>query len=77
MAVYYGHKPDGIGFFSHYKHKVNANLLAKAAYLLPWSSWVRDSLIQDYQIPPERIMVVPQELIWINGAPGPILVTGR
>lgn len=59
MAVYYGHKPDGIGFFSHYKHKVNANLLAKAAYLLPWSSWVRDSLIQDYQIPPERIMVVP------------------
>lgn len=58
MAEHYGHKPDVDGFFSRYKHKVNMHLLKNAAYLLPWSSWVRDSLVQDYNIAPERIKVV-------------------
>ena len=68
MATHYGHKADGKGLISHYKHWVNVKLLHNAARLLPWSTWARDSLVQDYGVPPERIEVI---------APGVDLETWR
>lgn len=59
MGAHYGHKADGEGLISYYKHRVNVKLLNNAAFLLPWSNWARDSLVNDYGVPVERIEVNP------------------
>jgi len=59
MGAYYGHKADGKGPISQYKHRLNVKLLNNAARLLPFSTWTRDSLVHDYGVPPECIEVNP------------------
>ena len=59
MSHHYGHQPDRAGFVSRYKHQVNGRLFQGAARILPWSNWVRESLIADYGVAPERIEVLP------------------
>jgi glycosyltransferase involved in cell wall biosynthesis len=44
---------------SRVKHELTRRVYARASHLLPLSWSCRDSLIQDYGIPPERITVVP------------------
>jgi glycosyltransferase involved in cell wall biosynthesis len=44
---------------SRVKHELTRRVYAGAAHLLPLSWSCRDSLIEDYRIPPERITVVP------------------
>jgi glycosyltransferase involved in cell wall biosynthesis len=59
MAKHYGHLPDRGGVVSRYKHNANVATFGSAARLLPWSSWVRDSLIHDYGVNPDRVEVLP------------------
>lgn len=59
MATHYGHHPDGSSLIARYKHNANINTFRNAAHLLPWSNWVRTSLIQDYGVKPELITVLP------------------
>ncbi len=59
MGHHYGHQPDRVGFIRWYKNHVNRGLFQKADRILSWSNWVRDSLIHDYDILPERIEVLP------------------
>lgn len=66
----YGHRPDRIALLKTYKHYVNKNLFQNAAKLLPWSTWVRNSLISDYDVSPDKIEVVPPGVDlqrWIPG----------
>lgn len=44
---------------SRLKQAVTASVYRSAFHLLPWSTAVRDSLIEDYGIPEDRITVVP------------------
>jgi glycosyltransferase involved in cell wall biosynthesis len=46
-------------FASSVKHELTRRVYARAFHLLPLSSSCRDSLIDDYGIPPERITVMP------------------
>ena len=59
MGEHYNHHSDGNTLLSRYKHWKNVNIFKGAARILPWSSWVRDSLIADYGVDPNRIEVVP------------------
>ena len=59
MAHEYGHRPDGIGPIARFKHRSNVRLFRQAARLLPWSNWVRDSLLDDYGVDPSRVEVLP------------------
>jgi glycosyltransferase involved in cell wall biosynthesis len=40
------------------KHRLTRDLYADVAYLLPWSDWVRNSLIADYGVHEEKIRVL-------------------
>lgn len=71
MGEQYGHRPDRPGLLKQYKHAVNRKLFQGAAWLVPWSTWVRDSLITDYGAPPERITVVPPGVDLARWRPGP------
>lgn len=62
---------DGLGSFydhrrsvretpvTHYKHAVNVDVYAAARLVLPWSHWTKDSLMRDYGVPEEKIVVIP------------------
>ena len=41
------------------KHRLNQRCFRRAAHLVTWSAWARDSLVADYAIAPDRITVVP------------------
>ncbi len=58
MGTSYNHQADR-GPFSWYKHAVIVKLLRGARRLLPWSNWVKTSLIDDYTVDPKRIEVIP------------------
>jgi len=58
MAEHYGHSPDRFPPLQRAKHAVNARRFQQAAMIVPWSNWVRDSLIDDYGVSPERIEVL-------------------
>jgi glycosyltransferase involved in cell wall biosynthesis len=59
MADEYNHTADGDSFIARLKHEINVKLMQNAALHFPWSSWNRVSLINDYQVPEEKIFVVP------------------
>ncbi len=59
MAADYNHHQDRNPLLKRYKHWLNVNLFRQAAQILPWSNWVRHSLIEDYGVAQERISVVP------------------
>ncbi|MCB9420717.1 MAG: glycosyltransferase family 4 protein [Ardenticatenaceae bacterium] len=59
MGEHYGHQPDTISFIAQYKHRVNRELFQGAYRIIPWSNWVKDSLINDYAVPEHKITVIP------------------
>jgi glycosyltransferase involved in cell wall biosynthesis len=58
MAHLYNHQPDQAGVIANFKHNINVEIMRGATYILPWSSWTRDSLIRDYGVDPRRIEVI-------------------
>ena len=59
MGQHYGHTVARAGPLRAYKHWVNRRVFGGAAAVLPWSTWVRQSLIADYNVSPSRIEVIP------------------
>ena len=59
MSDYYGRSPDRNSLLMWFKRSFNRRLFQNAARILPWSTWVRDSLINEYGVAPEHVEVVP------------------
>ncbi|MEJ2749644.1 MAG: glycosyltransferase family 4 protein [Anaerolineae bacterium] len=59
MGEHYGHKLNRNPLIRWYKHRANKKLFQSAARVLPWSNWVRESLINDYDVSPQNIEVIP------------------
>lgn len=59
LAQHYGHRADRSGPLAAWKHRVNRRVFGEAAWCVPWSAWVADSLRDEYDVPAERIAVVP------------------
>jgi glycosyltransferase involved in cell wall biosynthesis len=53
----YGHRPAGDGWLDSRKYKLNKDAFAAARALVAWSQWAADSLVADYGVPRERIVV--------------------
>ena len=71
MAEGYGHRTDRLKLAQNWKHRVNRRVFADAAACVPWSTWVADSLAEDYGIPIDRIEVIPPGVdtgVWLPGA---------
>lgn len=58
MADQYGHLTDRLPPVRAAKHALNRWLLGGAERVLPWSTWARDSLIDEYGVDPGRIEVI-------------------
>lgn len=72
IGARYGHSADRIGPLAWYKRRVNRLVFHGAERLLPWSSWTRSSLLNDYGVRPERVQVLPPGVdleVWRPGGP--------
>lgn len=59
MGEYYHHEADVSGMMQRYKHRSNRQMLQSAGRILPWSSWAKTSLIEDYGVNADKIEVLP------------------
>ena len=59
MAHSYGHQADRGGLVALLKHRASAGTLRRAARVLAWSKWVRQSLVDDYGLHESRVCVLP------------------
>ncbi|MFN0072761.1 MAG: glycosyltransferase family 4 protein, partial [Chloroflexota bacterium] len=59
LGEFYDHQSDGDSPSARLKHQLNCWAFAHACRVVAWSHWVRDSLIDDYAVPPGRIDVIP------------------
>ena len=54
----YGHRPAGDGWLDAQKRRMNRAALGAARALVAWSEWTASSLVSDYDVPRERIVVL-------------------
>ncbi len=71
VAEGYGHTPDTSGLLGRLKHRANLRMFRTAAHCVGWSTWVRDSLVDEYGVAPERAVVIPPGVDTQCWAPGP------
>jgi glycosyltransferase involved in cell wall biosynthesis len=55
----FGHPVDRNPCIREYKYRKTCQVYQRAVRLLPFSNWVKDSLVLDYQVDPQRIEVIP------------------
>ncbi len=58
-AAFFGHRADGDTPLARWKHRVNCRVFDRSALLVPWSSWVRTSLVEEYRVAPAKIEIIP------------------
>lgn len=71
LAQAYGHQPDTNRLLKAFKHSANRAVFQRAAAVVGWSSWVRDSLLSDYGVPQEKIHVIPPGIDLETWSPDP------
>jgi len=60
LGEFYDHAADASGSpVSLLKHWINVRTFALAKGIVVWSRWVKDSLVADYAVPPEKVRVIP------------------
>jgi glycosyltransferase involved in cell wall biosynthesis len=59
MAALYDHAPDRNPLLRGFKRAANTVNFRLAAGILASSTWARDSFVEDYGVPPERVHVLP------------------
>lgn len=58
VGAAYGHVP-GFARLERGKDAVVGRAYRAAHGVIPWSSWVAESLVRDYDVPPERLRTIP------------------
>ena len=58
LGEFYAHKP-GNSWAERLKWQANRNCFQLARRLVTWSQWAKDGLIDEYQIDPDKITVIP------------------
>ena len=59
MAFAYNHPVDRFGPLRAYKHRAATRVFRDAAHFVCLTTWVRNSYVNDYGVPPERLDVLP------------------
>jgi glycosyltransferase involved in cell wall biosynthesis len=59
LGEFYDHAADGATPVAYAKHWINRRTFALARCIVVWSHWVKDSLMADYGVPPDKVRVIP------------------
>jgi glycosyltransferase involved in cell wall biosynthesis len=55
----YGHQPDGDTAVAWVKHRINRRTFDLAHRIVAWSTWNKSSLMADYGVPEDKVLVIP------------------
>jgi glycosyltransferase involved in cell wall biosynthesis len=58
MGLVYGHRA-GPGWLERLKWRLNRDCFAAASRVVSWCNWARQGLIDEYEVPPDKITVIP------------------
>lgn len=58
LGASYNHEP-GPDWLENWKWRLNRDCYRKARHLVVWSEWVKNSLVGDYEVPADKITVIP------------------
>ncbi len=59
MGAFYNHPQPHDSPIARYKYQVNLDVFRSARLIVPWSNWTKSSLMSDYSVPEEKIVVLP------------------
>ncbi len=59
IANGYNHKVSNNHFVERAKYEWNKKTYHAAAAIVTWCEWAKKSLVDDYNIPPEKVLVIP------------------
>ncbi len=76
VAAHYEHRADRKGLLRWAKYRLNRYVFRRASACVPWSEWVRRSLIDDYGVDRARIEVIPPGVDLARWRPGRTAVGG-
>jgi glycosyltransferase involved in cell wall biosynthesis len=58
LGLYYGHSTNGAGV-ERIKWHLNRSCFARAERLVAWSHWAKQGLVDRYEAPPDKVVVIP------------------
>jgi glycosyltransferase involved in cell wall biosynthesis len=58
LGRYYGHATNGPRV-EHIKWRLNRTCFARADRLIAWSQWAKQGLVDRYEVPPDKVVVIP------------------
>jgi glycosyltransferase involved in cell wall biosynthesis len=58
LGFYYGHSTNGARV-EQAKWRLNRSCFARAERLVSWSEWAKQGLVNRYDVPPEKVVVIP------------------
>ena len=59
LGKHYGHTVSGNARIENLKKQMNIRAFAAARGIIAWSSWAKEGLVKDYEVPAEKVIVVP------------------
>lgn len=59
LGEFYGHVPSGSARVEAVKKRMNRRAFESARRLVTWSDWAKQSLVDDYGMPADKITVIP------------------
>lgn len=71
LGQFYAH-PQGPAWLEQLKWKLNRDCFRAARHLVTWSAWARQGLIDDYEVAPEKVTVIPPGVNtseWVRPSP--------
>ena len=58
LGAYYQHK-QGPGWLERLKWRLNRDCYRAARHIVTWAEWTKRGLIDDYEVPPDKVTVIP------------------
>ena len=59
IGAAYSHVPSRSAWLERRKHRWHSSTFQHAAAIITWCDWARDSLVADYDVPREKVTVIP------------------
>ncbi len=81
LGAFYAHSP-GPGWLERWKWRLNRACFRHARHIVTWSEWAKQGLVEEYEVPPDKISVIPPGVdtqAWApaasrNDHPGPVRI---
>lgn len=71
LGEFYAHG-SGPGWMENWKWRLNRNCYQDARHLVTWSEWAKRGLVEEYEVPPDKVTVIPPGVNtseWIRADP--------